>query len=290
MNEPQGIWGEREHILKHRDMERRALSGDSIHLRLDASNDPVTGALEILLDATIHGLTVGKGGSAIASNTAVGVNALLDTIDGYFNTAIGHSASRDYIGGVGNTSVGCASQMAGVSGNANTSVGSESLLGNHTGGGNTAIGANALSSAEGSNNTGVGCSALSALTGNHESNVAMGHSAGARMVSADKCVFIGGEAGGNRSVQADGLTNSIAIGYGVNTTKDNQVIIGNADITETILRGIVETTGDRLRIDETHTPSSAGDTGTTGDICWDANYLYICVATNTWKRVGIATW
>lgn len=40
----------------------------------------------------------------------------------------------------------------------------------------------------------------------------------------------------------------------------------------------------------THTPSSAGDTGTTGQIAWDASFIYICTATNTWKRVGIATW
>lgn len=40
----------------------------------------------------------------------------------------------------------------------------------------------------------------------------------------------------------------------------------------------------------TKTPSSASDTGTTGDIAWDANYIYICTATNTWKRVAISTW
>ena len=38
------------------------------------------------------------------------------------------------------------------------------------------------------------------------------------------------------------------------------------------------------------TPATAGAAGTTGDIQWDTNYIYICVATNTWKRVGIATW
>ena len=37
-------------------------------------------------------------------------------------------------------------------------------------------------------------------------------------------------------------------------------------------------------------PSSAGDTGTLGEIRIDANYIYICTATNTWKRVAIATW
>jgi hypothetical protein len=40
----------------------------------------------------------------------------------------------------------------------------------------------------------------------------------------------------------------------------------------------------------TATPSSASDTGTTGQIAWDASYIYICTATNTWKRVAISTW
>lgn len=37
-------------------------------------------------------------------------------------------------------------------------------------------------------------------------------------------------------------------------------------------------------------PSSASDSGYEGTIAWDANYLYCCVAPNTWKRVAIATW
>lgn len=37
-------------------------------------------------------------------------------------------------------------------------------------------------------------------------------------------------------------------------------------------------------------PASASDTGTAGEVRWDASYLYICTATNTWKRVAIATW
>lgn len=37
-------------------------------------------------------------------------------------------------------------------------------------------------------------------------------------------------------------------------------------------------------------PTSATDTGTAGDIRYDANYIYICTATNTWKRVAISTW
>jgi len=38
------------------------------------------------------------------------------------------------------------------------------------------------------------------------------------------------------------------------------------------------------------TPASASATGTAGTIQWDASYIYVCTATNTWKRVAIATW
>jgi hypothetical protein len=37
-------------------------------------------------------------------------------------------------------------------------------------------------------------------------------------------------------------------------------------------------------------PTSSTDTGTLGEIRIDANYIYICTTTNTWKRVAIATW
>ena len=37
-------------------------------------------------------------------------------------------------------------------------------------------------------------------------------------------------------------------------------------------------------------PASAAAAGTAGDVRYDADYIYICTATNTWKRVAIATW
>lgn len=45
---------------------------------------------------------------------------------------------------------------------------------------------------------------------------------------------------------------------------------------------IVETT--------TRTPASSAAAGTTGTYAWDSNYVYVCIATNTWKRVAISTW
>ena len=37
-------------------------------------------------------------------------------------------------------------------------------------------------------------------------------------------------------------------------------------------------------------PASATATGVLGEIRYDANYMYVCVATNTWKRSALTTW
>jgi hypothetical protein len=37
-------------------------------------------------------------------------------------------------------------------------------------------------------------------------------------------------------------------------------------------------------------PASATDIGKAGTITWDSSFIYVCVATNTWKRIGISTW
>jgi hypothetical protein len=40
----------------------------------------------------------------------------------------------------------------------------------------------------------------------------------------------------------------------------------------------------------TKTPANASASGVAGQIAWDASFIYVCTATNTWKRVAIATW
>ncbi len=40
----------------------------------------------------------------------------------------------------------------------------------------------------------------------------------------------------------------------------------------------------------THTPSSSSDAGEPGTIAWDASYIYICTAKNTWKRAALQSW
>jgi hypothetical protein len=49
--------------------------------------------------------------------------------------------------------------------------------------------------------------------------------------------------------------------------------------------GVTDT--DQLRVTTPTVPASATATGTAGDIAWDAGYIYVCTATNTWKRVAL---
>jgi hypothetical protein len=53
---------------------------------------------------------------------------------------------------------------------------------------------------------------------------------------------------------------------------------------------LFQVNGDRIRVGTAKTPASASATGTAGEICWDASYIYVCTATNTWKRTAITTW
>jgi len=45
-----------------------------------------------------------------------------------------------------------------------------------------------------------------------------------------------------------------------------------------------------FKITASNPPANASSSGEAGTITWDSNYIYVCVATNTWKRVAIATW
>jgi hypothetical protein len=63
-----------------------------------------------------------------------------------------------------------------------------------------------------------------------------------------------------------------------------------ADVAELDYNGNLDLYGDTLRIRTAKTPTSATDTGSTGQIAWDTGFIYVCTATNTWERVAIATW
>lgn len=61
-----------------------------------------------------------------------------------------------------------------------------------------------------------------------------------------------------------------------NVLSDDLQVIGNVTVQDDITLGGI--------LSAPQTTKAATDPGTTGQICWDANYIYVCTATNTWKR------
>lgn len=76
------------------------------------------------------------------------------------------------------------------------------------------------------------------------------------------------------------------------THANNDAVEGNDTPAISIPRGSANVgfLGDRINVATQATPASASASGTKGDIVHDTNFIYICTATNTWKRIAIATW
>ncbi|MDH5478613.1 MAG: hypothetical protein OEY50_09800, partial [Nitrospinota bacterium] len=45
-----------------------------------------------------------------------------------------------------------------------------------------------------------------------------------------------------------------------------------------------------IRVRTARTPASASEACSAGEIAWDSGFVYVCVATNTWKRAALSTW
>ena len=65
---------------------------------------------------------------------------------------------------------------------------------------------------------------------------------------------------------------------------------GNVGIGTTSPTTLLDVNADTVRVRAARTPASATATGANGEICWDANYIYVCTATNTWRRSAISSW
>ena len=68
-------------------------------------------------------------------------------------------------------------------------------------------------------------------------------------------------------------------------TSDGMLGIGTTSPTT-----LLDVNADTVRVRTARTPASASATGATGEICWDASYIYVCTATNTWRRSAISSW
>jgi hypothetical protein len=236
---------------------------------LEASSFVQTGAVAQTIEGTksftndisISGLSIGAGPGS-ASNTCFGYLALSSRTTGSSNVAIGWEAQRLTNVGSQNVAIGDRSLTDNVSGSYNTALGYEAAKNMYDGDYNVCVGYR---------------------SGNLINN--------SYSYPADNNVFIGARA----ADQMLSGSNNIIIGFdaeaSTNDSCNNEVTIGNANITRFRVPGLGidwNTTSKPPVI--VNPPASPTASGTTGQIAFSTAYLYICVATNTWKRVAISSW
>jgi len=73
-------------------------------------------------------------------------------------------------------------------------------------------------------------------------------------------------------------------------TNESEFSILNRTLQSGSTTSAIDCESTSLRIRQSFTPISASDFGQKGEIAWDDSYLYVCVATDTWKRVALASW
>ncbi|MFT3680707.1 MAG: hypothetical protein QM791_23775 [Ferruginibacter sp.] len=246
-----------------------------------------------------------------------GVNIRLGA--GTLNTSIGTGSLKNNSSGNSNTAIGSNALTLLTNGSGNTAVGSGAMILTTTGANNTALGTDALNRSNAGNyNIAVGFQSLMPTAGTlGNSNIGIGPLAGGRSNSGTRNnIIIGNNTGGlNNANNIPGASN-IIIGDSIacQTNGGNNLInIGNLIFgTDVDGRNTTVSTGNigigtispstRLQVNGTtqatqfmvsalnSAPSSATDTGTTGEIRITATYIYICTATNTWVRAALSTW
>jgi hypothetical protein len=200
-----------------------------------------TGAVDLgAFDLKVNGLTVGRGKEGVASNTAIGFASLAsNTTTGVNNTGIGYAALSANTNGSNNTASGFGALNVNQGGSHNSAYGHRSLLANVSGGMNTSMGSFSLSANTASNNTAFGYGALANNVGG-TNNVAQGGNSLSNNISGSDNTAIGMNGmlmnttgsynttlGSLADINANNLSNSIALGYGARVLASNTIQLGS---------------------------------------------------------------
>jgi hypothetical protein len=197
-------------------------------------------------DASISGLTVGKGAGSDSGSTVLGNGALAGLNTGANNLAIGKNTLAVNTSGAQNTGLGYATLNANTSGADNVGIGHIALYGNTTGSNNVAVGRQALqANTTASNNTAVGYQAGYTNTagaantfvgyqagytsnGTNGYNTCVGRIAGYNLTTGYYNTLIGAGAGNGLTTGASntfiGPTGTYASGEAVTTGSKNTIV------------------------------------------------------------------
>jgi hypothetical protein len=239
-------------------------------------------ALTLANDASISGLTVGKGGGSVGTNTVLGSSAFNATNSGSYGTALGYQAGIANTSGSQNTFIGGAAGAANTTGGTNVAVGAFSYYAGTAGSQNAALGVSALENTNGSQNTGIGFQALKANTSGSY-NTALGNQSLLSNTTASNNTAVGYQAGYSNTTGNVNCFFGQAAGYS-NTTGVQNVVMGDNALT-TNSTGSYNTAIGRQALALNTTASNntavgyqAGYSNTTGGsfvaLGWKAGYTY----------------
>jgi len=191
--------------------------------------------LTLANDASISGLTVGKGGSATTFNTAFGVSSLAANTSGGENTAVGYQSLKLNTTGGANAAFGVNALQANTTGNFNIAIGENALNANTTASYNTAVGYQAgYTNTTGTSNVFVGYQAGNVSTGGE--NCFVGSAAGLNTTTGTGNTYVGrGASTAAGYLMTTGSKNTILGGYSGNQggldirTSSNYIVLSDGD-------------------------------------------------------------
>jgi len=218
------------------------------------------GTVTTTADATLNGLTVGKGGGAVSTNTAVGASALQANTTASDNTALGYQAGYSNTTGTRNVYLGAGGVgYANTTSNAITGVGWGALNAN-TGAHNTGLGYQGLyNNTSGAYNVAVGSGTLLSNT-TASQNTAVGYQAGYTNSTGTNNTFIGYGAGNtSNAASTTGYNTAVGAyaGYSLTTGVKN-TFIGSFQSGGTAGSGSAITTGSANSILGAYTGNGSG--------------------------------
>ena len=185
----------------------------------------------------IDTLTVGRGKSGVATNTALGVNSLAAVTSGSQNVAVGDNAGKAITTGTLNVGVGASALQAVTTGAANTGIGFAANLSCTDGSNNTCVGRSAGSANKGNSNSFFGTNSALATTSGSD-NTALGFLALDGNTTGSNIVAVGAQCAryhANGSTVLTTAANSVYIGNlarGFSNSDSNSIVIGYTAIGE----------------------------------------------------------
>jgi len=210
-------------------------------LAWDGTNNALSIAAARLFVRGVSSLFIGEAAGNFThtgvANLGIGKNAGNSLTDGFENVFIGYAAGQAVTGGDDNVAIGYSALRSATTAVSCMAIGTNSLFTNVSGQNNVGVGVATLYNCTGQRNVAIGAGAGFNITSG-ANNTVIGDIAG--QANGFTALTTGGDntlIGARTVVTAAAASNRTAIGYAVASDANNQVMLGNASVTQIVNMG-----------------------------------------------------